>query len=694
MKATIEFSSRNTPTLMLDGKEASPVIYGLSDIPGSKANTAQARRNIEAFAKAGIRLVTADTGLHLGWYKHTPFDPEPLREEIAAVLDANPQAGVLLRLHMNPPYFWLRDHPEECVVYRTKNGDAPGIDNGASDRLIRFDGDEHMRASLASRLWIEEASEKLALFLRSLEGTREGDALIGIQVAGGVYGEWHQWGVDVSLPMRRRFAEHLKEKYKTEEALRAAWQDESITFESAEFHPERHGFEGEGALRDPRFAQRIIDARETVQLAAPEAILAFCRVVKENAPHLLAGAFYAYYFGSMDEHTTIYGHMFPELVFRARGVVDFLCGPIIYCENRHMNGIPMQFTLLESCRLNGILWLAEMDQHPFGTEKYVGGDPSLLAENIAVLRRNTLQPLLSGHGFWFYDHRIIPSLVAPDSENPSAASIYRKTGWWETPPLMAAIEKVKQIADSTLHKPYVRRADVLLVYDTESFFYRAVSRDEKYLMHESLARAGVAFDTVYKKDFCRCRPGDYKAIIFANCYLVKEEERALLRNTDALFIYMNGFGSCNGTCYSEENASLSAGITLAKTDAAAFSYGGERYEIKEEYRPVYAVKDADATPLALYDGGGVAVCEKGRAVFIPLPYIPLPLAKVLLQRAGAHMYTDSGESVLAGYDYLAVCCQRAGEREVYLPSGKTVTVKTEGYETVLLDISTGERVGL
>ena len=89
-----------------------------------------------------------------------------------------------------------------------------------------------------------------------------------------------------------------------------------------------------------------------------------------------------------------------------------------------------------------------------------------------------------------------------------------------------------------------------------------------------------------------------------------------------------------------------------------------------------------------------AIARKGNAVYVPLPYIPKALAKVLLREAEAHMYTDSGESVLAGYGFLAVCCQRAGERKVYLPSGKTVSVTTEGYETVLLDMESGEKLDL
>ena len=192
-------SERNAPTLRINGQNVPPVLYCLSDIPGSRSNTAQAQKNIKNFADAGIQLVSADTCLHLGWHKVSPFDPEAMREEIGAVLDANPNAKVFLRLHMNPPYWWLRDHPEECVVYRYPDGDRPGVDDGEQDRLIRGDGGSPhlcMRVSLASKVWISEAKEKLILFLESLKGTREGDALMAVQFACGIFGEWHQWGID------------------------------------------------------------------------------------------------------------------------------------------------------------------------------------------------------------------------------------------------------------------------------------------------------------------------------------------------------------------------------------------------------------------------------------------------------------------------------------------------------------------
>ena len=288
------------PTLYINEQCTAPVLYALSDFPGAAANTAYAQQNIAAFAKAGVQLVAADTGLHVGWRKTTGFDPEGLISELSSVLDANPDAKILLRLHMNPPYWWLRDNPDECIVYRTMEGDKCGIDNGEPDRLIRDDHNHHLRVSLASEKWLSEATQAMETFLRALEGTPEGDALVALQVACGLNGEWHQWGCDVSLSAQRRFRRYLRETYRTVDALRRAWNQPDAAFETAEFHPENFAAGDDGCWRDPQKSQCRIDSQKVQQLAPPEAILHFCRAAKKLRPQMLCGAFYAYYLGTGD----------------------------------------------------------------------------------------------------------------------------------------------------------------------------------------------------------------------------------------------------------------------------------------------------------------------------------------------------------------------------------------------------------
>lgn len=686
-------NERGAPTLKINGMTVAPVMYGLSDIPGSDANTAQAQRNIKNFREAGINLVCCDTGIHLGWHKVTQFDTEAIREEIGAVLEANPDAGVLLRLHMNPPYWWLRDHPEECIIYRKPDGDVPGIDDGNSDRLIRDDFSSHLRVSLASELWLREANEKLIALLKELDGTREGDALVGIQPACGVYGEWHQWGVDVSVPMKARFTRYLREKYGTVDALRRAWHNPTVTFEDAELRPEPWRPGDDGSLRDPRISQDTTDSQECNQLTVAEAIIRFCRTVKEYMPDVLAGSFYGYYFGLNGNTATVKGHLRPDLAY-ADPAVEFLCGPFSYGENRNTWGVPQQRALLESNRLRGMLWLTEMDQEPAGTNMLVGGDLARLDETVCMLRRNALQPLLAGQGFWYYDHRIIPRLLPNDSENKSAGSIYRKHGWWERPEYLEEISRIQRLAEDISQRDYESVADVLLVYDTESFFHRSRARDDYYRMHESLMRNGVVFDSIYSGELELADMDRYKCVIFANCIMITPEKRGkYARLTEGrLRIFVNGSGFCDGESISVRNVSETVGMRMKRTESREMIYGDKTIAHSEDFAPALAVEEADVEVLTRWDSGEVACAVKGSCAYYPYPSIPKGLMRTLLERAGVHFWCDSDEPVIAGAGYVAVNCQRAGERTLSLPCGKQIKIKTDGLATPVYDIKSGKLV--
>lgn len=70
-------------------------------------------------------------------------------------------------------------------------------------------------------------------FCRRLAGTREGKAVIGIHLSGGVYGEWHPWGFikqeqNVSTPMQTAFRKWLTNKYISDKNLQTAWATASI----------------------------------------------------------------------------------------------------------------------------------------------------------------------------------------------------------------------------------------------------------------------------------------------------------------------------------------------------------------------------------------------------------------------------------------------------------------------------------
>lgn len=687
----------NAPRFEIDGRIIPPMLFGLSDFPAAASNTAYAQKNIKLFADAGINLVCIDTGLHLGWHKAEPFEPEAMIAEISSVLDANPDAKVLMRLHMNPPYWWMRDNPDECVIYRTPEGDLPGVDNGEQDRLIRNDSSHHMRVSLASEKWLSEVSEKLGLLCDALNGTPEGEALLAIQPACGVYGEWHQWGTDVSAPMTAHFRRFLHEKYGSVENLRKAWNSPDVTFETAVFRPETFRPGDDGWFRDPELSRDTMDSQESIQNTPPEAILRFCKVIKERLPGVLTGSFYGYYLGTGGNNMTIGGHLRVNKLYEAKGLIDFLCGPFCYMDNRLPEGTPMQRGLLESSRLRGMLWLTEMDQHPTSVPR-LGGDLSKKAETISVLRRNVLQPLFSGQGLWFYDHRVIPKFLVDHPELAGAASLYRKTGWWEDDYLINEIAGLKKLADKLCSKKYEPVADTLIVYDTDSYFCRAKVFDYDYQIQSSVARSGVVYDGIYANELEIAELDRYKCIIFANDYMMTPERREKFRKLTAgktrIWLYAQGY--CDGNTLAVENLSDTVGMKLKRSEGAEKLIGcglldGVSVGIpKDSLKPFFAVDDKDATTLGVTESGEVCAAMKkyddGTVdCWIATPKLTRELIEPMIKASGAHIWCGSGDPILACGGFAAINSPAGGHRGITLPDGKMVELELEPFTTEVIE---------
>ncbi len=684
----------NKPALMVDGHQTPPVLYGLSDIPGSKSNTYQAFVNIRNFGQVGIDYINVDTALNIGWNRVTGFNCDAVCSEILSVLGANPNAKVLVRLHVNPPYWWMKDNIDECVIYRTEQGDNEGIDDGGGARLIANDFEHHIRVSLASDKWIDETCQKLELLCDELISSGAADCLLGIQVACGVYGEWHQWGTDVSVPMQKRFVSFLQGKYKTEDNLKKAWHDENVTFSTAKFCPETFAPADEGIFRNPGQSQYIIDAQECIQTTPPYAIGRFCRAIKSCLPDILTGAFYGYYLGC-GEMPSIIGHLKIDSVYNDE-YVDFLCGPFCYMQNRQPENVPMQRGLLESSRLRNKLWLTEMDQHPNCVD-YLGGDIKNKDKVIATLRRNVLQPLISGQGLWYYDHRVVPLVEEPNEKMKRAGSIYMKRGWWENDYLLKEIRRLQAIAEERSGKKYTPAADVLLVYDTDNFYYKKdMNEVHDFYVQEAVARCSVAYDSIYLNELDIADIGRYKCVIMVNTYVMSDERRetvkSLLRDKTVVWLY--GAGYCNRENLSVENLSKTVGMNVIKIpDAQNVIMDKARTcrDVEKQFvNPLFAVDDSSATAYAHYDNGAVAIAQKDNNVYIPLPYLTNDMILPFVIQSGAHRYMDNGDVIMADDDIVLINTAVGGIKKVTLKNGMEVILNVKPYTTAVMNAKTGE----
>ena len=689
----------NTASLYIDGEMRIPVLYGLSDFPGAKSNTAQGQRNIKNFAECGIKLVHCDVCLHHGWRKSTPFDIAPILAELIGVLETEPDAQILIRLHVNPPYWWLRDNHEETCVYRGHQGDWEGLDNGEQIRLIQDDGWEHLRASFASEKWKKEAGEKLAECCKLLSQTEQGKRVFGVQIANGIYGEWHHFGTDCGPAMKKYFRKMLEEKYKTEDALKKAWKDENVTFETAEFHPENFQQAAFGDLRDPETEMRMLDSEYCMQQSTIDAILHFAKIVKENwEGGVLTGAFYCYYGGAIWNGAPVMGHLMEDVAYAHPELIDFVCSPFPYLKNRETDSVPLQRGLLESNRLNGVLHLTEMDKEPLGTEYRVGGLPEKHRESVAMLRRNVLQPILSGMGLWYYDHRIVTK-IPEESKNIYAENLYIKHGWWENPKMLSEIKKMQKITVKYGSKKYQPAADVLFVCDTKASFYCRNFNFEEYDIFDAFGRSGGVADYVYLSDLNKAEMDRYRVVVFLNSYLLTTEKRAeierLTKGKQRVWLYASGLYTEKGLAI--ENIEKTVGMQVERSETYDFAQivhpllKSERLACHKPFpNPNFIIVDKNVETIAVNANGECAAARKGDDWYFAYPTLNSEIARWILKEGGAHLYCQTGEPVLAGAGLVLFHSVSGGKREIVLKNGKKVKLSLKEHSAVLLDAKTGK----
>ncbi len=696
-----------SPVLYLNGKKTAPLIYALSDVPISNPLTAQAQKNIANFAQQGINIVSTDVNLTKGWHKSGPYRPDFLIGDLTAIIETNPNAAILLRLHVNAPYWWMRDNPDELCIYGT--GGVPYIDDGDYERVIDGDVMNWMRASIASEKWKNDAANALTSLLKGIMNTPQGRHVIGIQIAGGVYGEWHQWGFDFhsdyGKPMIEYFRKYLREKYKTDEALQIAWNNPEATIDTAvPSPPETRNPEGAHPYRKPAESAYVVDSLMALQLSVPDAILHFAKVIRTiwDRP-ILIGTFYGYY----DPWKNVYvgGHLEPNYLFKG-GLVDYISGPFHYHNDiRQITGTSCSRGLLESTRLNGVLWLTEMDNPPIGSPQCVGGVPERRAESIALMKRHVLEAFTRGMGTWFFDHRLVIDLGYE-------TTIYIKKGWWDHPQLLKEIRKLKRIADHTAKASYKPQAEVLCVFDTLSRYYSnaadAFEFDNFTFIFNTLGKSGAIYDSVTFDDLKLADLNQYKCVIFVQTPYLTKERREMIKNTLACnsrhLIWINTSGYLDDTDYSANHISDICGIQLKDVTAPTamdIKLGKLESSVKP-YHPYslhFTPVDTDAQIIGHFTGTNIPAAakktfENHTSWFFSVFPSDCAVMREIFREAGVHIYSENGEALLVGNGIAVLCTDCDRDVHLHFPNGVEVTERLSAMTTAVYDELTGLRLDL
>ena len=674
--------------LLINNQPVPPIIYALTE--GGRFTWEETpKHNLELFAKLGYTLYQIDIWFRDVWLEGDVLDWATMRKQLQGVYDVCPKAAVFIRIHVDPPAWWMLQHPTECVKYNIRDEEG--------DKYAPYE------PCLASEVWQEQADNMLKRFCKDLAAMPEGAQVIGLHLAGALYGEWHYWKFwlepDVSECMTRHWRGWLKSKYHTDSALRKAWADQSVSLNnailptSAERQSTCHG-----VFRDPQRERKVMDYYKYQHVCMVDAILKFSHTIKTAWPRpCVVGLFYGYFFCMVEMSVADGGHLELQKLLKSADI-DYLSGPLSYDDTvRAAGGTGQIRGLEESLRLHGKLWLSETDHASHLGDAFKRNPPKIPAnmqETIAFHRRNFSYVLTHGTGLWWYDF------------GPEGAG-----GWWDHPDIQADQAKMKRIYDRIAMHPYKSVADVLYVYDLECFYgmatthspndpisYAAVDLSAADALH-----TGAAIDKLFLHDLEYVDLNKYRVVVFANCYQMNPKQVKYVRNMvcqnnrTVIWYYAPGYSDGN-QLHDAQYMSALTGIELADLVCSEKPVIGplnnKRYEVGGVVSPLFKVVDPDAEPLGHYQSGGSVGLARKRcpgftSIYSGLPILGCDLLRDLFRTAGAHIYDTSSDVLLIDNQSICIHSVRGGTHRITMRDGRERVYNLAACSTMIADAASG-----
>ena len=638
---------------------------------------------VKAFGEAGVDFVSfLYTGLRgprgsLGhvWVSRNVFDFSDFDDRAKTILKANPAAKIFPRVDLSTPQWWLDENPGEVMVYH--DGTTVKPHRGGRAGAV---------PSWASRKWREDTALYLRKLIEHISSQPYGASVVGYHLSAGGTQEWYypsnyKWFdsevnqdiLDYSKPQTEAFREHLRLKYRTLDALRSAWHNNSVTFETAAIASKADKFRPDwGAFFDPSKHQNVIDTFDFEGEMVADTIIYFCRAVKEaTGGRAMTGAFYGYVTGAPDKAYYSTYRMLQS------PYVDFLCAPSDYDFREPGAGYSTYRTLARSIQLHQKLWWDENDYRTFFVtgprdwgQFYVAGAPSDYAgTETQEFRQLANQIEHASAAWWFFPHQY----DAPDGKR--------------------LISRLNEIAERSVHADRRSVAEVAVVVDEKSLncldlgwnLYRPLIQEQRL----PFGRIGAPVDWILMDDL-DAAPA-YKVYVFLDAFRVTEAQKQAVQRLHSrgarAIVWVYAPGILGAALDGKESYALT-GIKLkllfdtsplqvdidpAGVQALPGLTRGWRYGTENKIGPVMVGDDPAATVLGTLFGYGqpglVVKSVKGvQAYFSSAPKLPDWLLRSIVMKAGVHIYDPQDDVLYVNKSFLGIHTTRPGRRVLRFPA--------------------------
>ena len=625
----------------------------------------------------------AARGLHMGNPPLPVIWTEPGKAPDFSGLDAmvehivsvDPKALIIPRLNLDAPAWWKQAHPDHIQVY---------------------DVGRRVMASPASELWQQDASAALRQTVRHLE-QRFGDNMLGYHPCAQSAGEWfydHVWEKimpNFEEPFRAAFARWAQGKYGTLEALRTAWLQPDLAFETIRVPTLEERLEGKhGVFRDPGTQRFVIDFAEYMQVCLSDYLMQCARIVKEETNRQkLSVFFYGYHYELSGFYygAQITGHFRLHEVLHCPDI-DVLVSPISYGD-RQAGGAGSFMSPVDSIQLHGKLWLNEDDTRTHLSPVTSGyGRTDTMAETLGVYRRNFGHQFERHCGTWWMDFG---------------------TGWMADAAIFDSFARARDIWQQTPATGAFEPQVAMITDEASNFYLRSSSEITAFTVSRMRQRfniMGCPVGLYLLDDLCEGKlPASVRLYVFLNDFRLTDQQRQQIRaqmgreGRVALWLYAPGYVN---QAASADNVADVVGFRLAQWDEP----GSTRIALSEELpawlqsaparqvfgddrkpSPRFTVPpQAGVTPLGNYEGTprvGLASKEMGgwTSVFCGALEVSPEVLRAAARFAGAHVYCDTNDVISACPGFVSIHASSAGEKTLRLPEKVAVT-----------DLITGERM--
>ncbi len=671
------------------------------------------------------------------------------------ILDLDPQAILIPRLSLDPPDHWMHEHPEECITF--ENGTPYMIINTKIGRTYTPKITENLKYSLASTAWQERAEDAMAAFIRKVAASDFGHRVAGYFFTAAETEEWYYTVTydrryhahDFSRPMVKYFTEFLREKYKTDEALAAAWNNDVRSFSDVRVPQlsERTLYTGVGeillarfdshssfgTLANPDASEFESDYYRAVHGSVADAVIRFAGKAKEiSGGNLITGAFY----GALT--CVVYHEMGVSAAVQQiqdAGVLDFFSSPATYF-NRAFGGQATTRSPFSSYSMRGMQWMTEEDTrtHLCDSGNWVRySQAQSPEESVEMLKRDMAKTLTQHSWAWWFENT-------------------RTDRWYDCPEIAQAFGRIQELFAKSYEFRAGRKsakplAEIALITSEQSIFYtdHETLRDQLMWQRElEFERIGAPYHYYYLRDLADSRMPDYKLYVFLNPLAIGDSERAAIKEklsrtgATALWCYAPGlinpdadpklslehmreltgfdFAFKRGTfreriVVNDPRQPLVEGLPKdvywGQPDQPMF--GNFETTSKADIRkltssltdPLFYIADSTQTAGAVFDSTHLAAAGDTRAagyrsLWFGTKYMNAELVRGAVKVAGAHVYTSGGDVFYADHDFAVITATSAGEKTIRFPQEVDLFEVFEkkfygrGVNIIRLDLKLGE----